>query len=74
MPTHEFKIRAGLCCHDSKIELDGVELTGVTRVSFELKANGLTTLNLDIMGQILVEGEFRESAILSIAQANPDKV
>jgi hypothetical protein len=69
MPTHAFKIKAGLSADDSSIELDGKELTGVTRVSLELTAGGITTLRLDIMGQVLVEGEFRESAILQVAQA-----
>jgi hypothetical protein len=69
MKTHTFKIKAGLASRDSKIELDGHELTDVVRVSFELSATGITTLKLDIVGAILVEGEFRESAILQVAQA-----
>jgi hypothetical protein len=69
MPAHTFKIKTGFSSSESTIELDGRELTGVTRVSFELAAGGVTTLKLDIMGEVLVEGEFRESAILQVAQA-----
>jgi hypothetical protein len=67
MPT--FKIKAGLSARDSSVELDGREVPGVTRVSFELAADGVTTLRLDIMGEVLVEGQFRESAILQVAEA-----
>lgn len=72
MPDHIFKLKVGVTTNDCKVELDGKELTGVTRVSFELNANSLTTIKLEIMGEILMEGEFRESAILHVEQGNAD--
>ncbi len=73
MTDHTFKIKAGLSANDSTIELDGRRLSGVTRVSFELAANKLTIVKLEIMGEVLVEGEFRKSAILRMEQANEDR-
>lgn len=69
MKTHSLKIKAGLSSRDSKIELDGQELSGVKSISFELTAEGLTAVKLEIIGYLEVEGEFRESAILQISQA-----
>lgn len=66
---HTFKIKAGLTAARSKVELDGRELKGVIRVAFELSAGGMTTLKLDIVGEVMIEGEFRESAILLVDQA-----
>jgi hypothetical protein len=71
---HSFKIKVGVSPNDCVVEMDGKPLQGVTRVSFDLAAKKLTILKLEIMGEVLVEGEFRESAILQVAQINPDKV
>ena len=72
MSHHTFKIKAGIDARDSSIEIDGRPLEGVRRVVFELAAGELTTLKLEVMGEVVVDGEFRESAILSVEQTNPD--
>jgi hypothetical protein len=66
--THSFKIKTGLTTNDCSVEMDGIRLEGVCKVSFELSANDLTIVKLEIMGEILVEGEFQEMAILQVAQ------
>ena len=63
---HTFKIRAGIAPADCSIEIDGKPLMGVTKIHFDLIANNLTRLRLEIVGEIEVEGEFRDSAILKV--------
>lgn len=58
MQTNRFKIIAGLNPSDSKVELNGVELQGVTRVSFDMRATTTGHVRLEIMGEMIVEGEY----------------
>lgn len=69
MKTHRFVIKAPVNPNEASIELDGRPLYGVVRVHFDYGVDGLTTLRLDIIGEVVVEGEFRESAIVSVRQA-----
>ena len=73
MTTHKFEIKAPVNSMEASITLDGKPLDGVVRVSFDLNAEGPTILKLEIIGEVIVDGEFRESAILQMAQANPEK-
>lgn len=71
--VHVFKIKAGLRARDCLIEMDGKPITGVTRVAFDLSGkSGETTLKLEIIGEVLIDGEFRESDILTV-ESNLDK-
>lgn len=63
MQTNRFKIIAGLDPADSKVELNGVELQGVTRVSFDLTGESPGHLKLEIVGEVVVEGEYVERKI-----------
>lgn len=64
--TNRFKIEVGETSRDSKIELNGQPLQGVCRVSFDLTADSLTLLKLEIIGEVLVDGEFQDDAILLV--------
>lgn len=68
---HKFKITAGPTSNDCYIEMDGAPLKGVKRVSFELAANKLTILKLEIIGFVEVEGEFQDKPLLQISQELP---
>ncbi len=67
MDRHKFVIHAPLDRGKRSIELDGVRMKGVSRVSFDLTARGVPTLRLEISGEVLIDGEFQDSAILAIA-------
>lgn len=69
MTTHQFRIKASLDSRESVVELDGKPLEGVVRVSFDLSANDITTLKLEIVGEVIVDGVFEETAVLSVTQA-----
>jgi hypothetical protein len=71
--TNRFRIEVGEDTRNSKIELNGAPLEGVCRVSFDLNPNSLTKLTLDIIGEVIVAGEFRDDAILSIRNPLPTK-
>lgn len=58
MQTNRFKIVAGVNPADSKVEMNGVELKGVTRVSFDMRATVPGHVCLEIMGEMIVEGEY----------------
>lgn len=67
MSNHTFRIKAGLTARDCQIEMDGKPISGVTRVAFELRGGGhQTTLKLEIVGEVLVEGELRDRDILMV--------
>lgn len=66
--THTFKIKIGETTGDAKVELDGQKLKSVRRVSFVLNPNDLSVVMLEIMGEIEVDGEFKESAIIQVRQ------
>jgi hypothetical protein len=68
MPLHTFAIKAGPNPCDCEIEMDGKKLVGVTRVSLDLVGGSPTLLKLEIMGEIRVEGGFKESAIIKVEQ------
>lgn len=72
MADHTFKIRVGTSTYDAKIEMDGKELTGVRRVSFELNPNDLSVLMLEVFGFIEVDGEFKDSSIVQVKQPQRD--
>jgi hypothetical protein len=72
MAPHSFKIKVGETPFDAKIELDGRELTGVRRLSFELNPNDLSVLMLEIIGEIEVEGQFKDAAIVQVRQPARD--
>ena len=71
MKTHQFVLRVPANPLEGSLTLDGLPLQGVVRAFFEWKANGPSVINLTIMGEVLIEGEFRESAILVVDQAHP---
>ncbi|MER9814301.1 hypothetical protein [Mesorhizobium sp. M0129] len=64
--TNRFKIGVGETSRDCKIELNGQPLEGVCRVSFDLTANSPTMLKLEIIGEVLADGEFQDDAILIV--------
>jgi membrane-associated protease RseP (regulator of RpoE activity) len=65
---HTFKIKTGISPHDAVVEMDGKPISGLTRLSFEMKAGAGTVLKLEMFGEILIEGEFRENEIFTIAR------
>ena len=72
MPTHAFRIVAPVDVRKGFVEMDGRRLEGVSRIAFEARAGGPTLVTLEITGNVVVDGELRESAILRASQANPD--
>lgn len=74
MTTHRFLVKAGINANDCQIIMDDRELEGVTRVSFELSADGgpQTIMRLDILGEVTIEGEFQESALFKVGQPISD--
>lgn len=61
MNLHKFHITVGAPNPRlSKVTIDGQELRGVRRVSFDLTAKGSPVLRLEIMGEVVVDGEFRD--------------
>lgn len=75
MTTNTFTIVVGKTPADSRVDLDGVELHGVRRVSFELDATqrDLSFIQLEIYGEAVVEGEYVERLIAASAQPEPAK-
>ena len=69
--ANTFKIKAGLDAMGSSVELNGEKISGLRRVSFDLNADAKTVLRLEIYGEVFVEGEFREDAILLVDQEKP---
>lgn len=65
---HTFKIKTGLDAFDTVVEMDGKPVSGLTRLSFEIKAGSPTILRLEMYGEILVDGEFRETEILTASR------
>lgn len=63
---HKFKIHAALNSSDMYVEMDGERLQGVCGVSFDLKGGQVTTVNLSLMGEVFVDGEFRPNEIAQI--------
>lgn len=63
--VNQFKIRAALDPMASTVELNGEPLNGVVSVSFELAAKDrkATTVKLQIIGEVEVDGEFVEKPI-----------
>lgn len=63
---NKFKIHAALSPYDSWIEVDGKRLDGVVSLRLTMNADRAyaTTLHLEVMGEVEVEGEFRNSEIL----------
>lgn len=69
---NNFRIVVGERLHDCTVEMNGLPLKGVCRISFDLNADQTATmLHLEIMGEIFVEGEFRDDAILQVRQPHP---
>jgi len=66
--SHKFRIIAGLVANGCRVEMDGVEITDVVRVSFDLAADRITVMKLEIIGEVIVEGEFQETSILKVEQ------
>ncbi len=56
--THKIKLKIAETIHDSTVELDGVELEGVVRVSFDIVAGQRTLVKLEIFSEVEVEGEW----------------
>ncbi|MER9056420.1 hypothetical protein [Mesorhizobium sp. M0910] len=70
---NKFKIVVGKEPHTCSVEMNGLPVEGICRVSFDLSSGQKgTMLHLEIMGEILVEGEFRDDAILQVRQPAPD--
>lgn len=71
MAEHKFRIVAGPLARNSSIEMDGAPLHGVRRVSFDLSAEGggFTVVKLEIIGEVEVDGEFHESAMIGVDTA-----
>ena len=67
---HSFKINAPVNPQDCSVEMDGVKLDGVVSVSFSLAANKVTTLRLEIIGLVQVDGEFEDKHIVKVERAN----
>ena len=74
MNTHQFRNTANPMSNDSSFEIDGVPLRGVSRVSFDLHPSGIPILRLEVIGRVVVDGKFRQSAILRVDQASTDRV
>ena len=64
--TNSFKIVVGQKSCDSHVILNGVQLTGVRRISFELDAASPegSVLKLEIFGEAVVDGEYVEVPIV----------
>ena len=69
---HQFKIVVGPTPITSSVEIDGVPLRGMRRVSFELDAGEVPFMRLDIFGEALVEGHYVESEVLAIERPAKD--
>jgi hypothetical protein len=63
---HKFTVRAGLTAKDMSVELDGEPLNGVCGLSFSVRADKFMTINLVMMGEVFVEGEYRPREIAHI--------
>ena len=73
--TNLFKIKAGLSPAESVVELNGEALDGVVRVSFDFGVGaprGPMLLKLEIWGEVVVDGELREEAVLRVEQGPCD--
>jgi hypothetical protein len=68
--TNKFEIIVGDDTRKCEVKLNGERLNGVCRVSFDLVGGSpsFTTIRLDIMGEIIVKGQFEEEAILQARQ------
>ena len=55
--SHKIKLKIAETIYDSTVELDGVELEGVVRVSFDIVAGQRTLVKLEIYSEVEVEGE-----------------
>jgi hypothetical protein len=60
---NRFKITVGLTSVDSKVEMNGVEIKGVTRVHFDMTGETIGHVKLEIIGEVVVEGEYVERRI-----------
>lgn len=70
----KIEITVGTSLSKSGIKIDGVPLKGVRRVSFDLdgaKRGEMPFLTLEVYGEALVEGEFREEEMLRIERKEP---
>nr|WP_031248870.1 hypothetical protein [Mesorhizobium sp. LNHC220B00] len=71
-----FKIKVGDTPSQCTIEMNGVPLRGVTRVSFDIdgaKRNAANFLRLEITGEVLVDGEFHDRIIASTEPHDPER-
>lgn len=65
---HTFKIKTGIGAFDTEVEMDGKPMNGLTRLSFEIRAGSPTALKLEIFGEVLVDGVFCETEILTASR------
>lgn len=66
---HTFKIVAPLNQRAAYVEMDGQRLKGVTAISLKLSADSKpTALLIEVQGEVLVEGEFKRTDILTVAR------
>ncbi len=68
MTLHKFVFCAPVNPYEGSVTIDGKPLDGIVRASVELRPNGPTTLKLEIIGEVIVEGEYREIEILTVAR------
>lgn len=63
-----FKINAPLDAEKAYVELNGKRLEGVRSVSFNLGADRITTVELSVIGEVVVNGEFLEKDLVTISR------
>jgi len=42
---------------NTEVFLDGKKLTGATKISFEVAANGIARVNVELLGQVAITGK-----------------
>ena len=63
-----FEITVGDTTSTCEVKMNGERLRGVVSVSFSLTAHNMTTLTLEIMGEIIAKGQFQPECILQVRQ------
>lgn len=72
----KIEIAVGTSLSKSGIKIDGVPLRGVRRVSFDLdgaKRGEMPFLTIEVFGEAIIEGEFREEEILRVERKEPPR-